>query len=571
MEQNITEQVVYTMLRTIITDDEQAASLVPKVCDRIYQNTESMENTEVFCQWAAKYANEEAMQYLANSDIADKGQNDYINVNTDIDINTDINTDINKDINIDSADETTEQFYDYAVWDEEFTISDEEFQDAELITKLQLIFYELAPMEKLVFQDYYYFGAGVPEIAAKTGWTNNAVRQTLGKTRTAMISAITETEQKNVDEKQYATQIKHKLKDTPWLWLIFRNYISESTGFEQMLGQAIVDNVAVGQAIGDNVAAGQAIGDNVAAGQAIGNNMAAGILKTAGGKIAAGIVGAAVIVAIGVGIHNAASDSGSVFDDTLPGNQIVPSEEFEPVIPDATTEIEETEETEEETEQYEFEEQTQLEVMIEQARKGMDEYEADGTSEFLGYYSIITYERKNSFYVIEDIDGDGDDELLFGCWNPEKGIVEVRDICEALYHPEARYGEVYYSEGNVMTIRDADGDNYDLEIYDPTPEDDYSKVFLLKLLCRDGVTRYYELGGGVWPNYYDEPLNVNYETFLGQLDDESASGYYMEISEAEWTANKEAHPYKKLEWKPLFEDDTILNEDSSIPDADGRF
>lgn len=543
MERNITEQVVYTILRTIITDDEQAASLVPEVCDRIYQNTESMENTEVFCQWAAKYANEEAMQYLANSGIGYKVQNDYINVNTD------------------SADETTEQFYDYAVWDEEFTISDEEFQDAELITKLQSIFYELAPMEKLVFQDYYYFGAGVPEIAAKTGWTNNAVRQTLGKTRTAMISAITETEQKNVDEKQYSTQVKRKLKDTPWLWLIFRNYISEATGFEQVLGQAIVDNVA----------AGQAIGDNVAAGQAIGNNMAAGILKTAGGKIVAGIVGAAVIVAIGVGIHNAASDSGSVFDDTPPENQIVPSEEFEPVIPDVTTEIEETEETEKETEQYEFEEQTQLEVMIEQARNGMDEYEADGTSEFLGYYSIITYERKNSFYVIEDIDGDGDDELLFGCWNPEKKIVEVRDICEALYHPEARYGEAYYSEGNVMTIRDADGDNYDLEIYDPTPEDDYSKVFLLKLLCRDGVTRYYELGYGVQPDYYDGPLNVNYETFLGQLDDETASGYYMEISEAEWTANKEAHPYKKLEWKPLFEDDTILNEDSTIPDADGRF
>ena len=368
-----------------------------------------------------------------------------------------------------------------------------------------------------------------------------------------MISAITETEQKDVDEKQHATQVKRKLKDTPWLWLIFRNYISEATGFEQVLGQAIVDNVA----------AGQAIGDNVAAGQAIGNNMAAGILKTAGGKIAAGIVGAAVIVAIGVGIHNAASDTGGVFDDTPPENQIVPSEEFEPVIPDVTTEIEETEETEEETEQYEFEEQTQLEVMIEQAREGMDEYEADGTSEFLGYYSIITYERKNSFYVIEDIDDDGDDELLFGCWNPEKKI--------ALYHPEARYGEAYYSEGNVMTIRDADGDNYDLEIYDPTPEDDYSKVFLLKLLCRDGVTRYYELGYGVQPDYYDGPLNVNYETFLGQLDDETASGYYMEISEAEWTANKEAHPYKKLEWKPLFEDDTILNEDSTIPDADGRF
>lgn len=555
MEPNITEQVVYTMLRTIITDDEQAASLVPKVCDRIYQNTESMENTEVFCQWAAKYANEEAMQYLANSGIGCKVQNDYINVNTDI------STNINTDINTDSADETTEQFYDYAVWDEEFTISDEEFQDAELITKLQSIFYELAPMEKLVFQDYYYFGAGVPEIAAKTGWTSNAVRQTLGKTRTAMISAITETEQKNVDEKQYANQTKHKLKDTPWLWLIFRNYISEATGFEQMLGQAVEYTGA----------AGQAVGDNVVAGQAIGNNMAAGILKTVGGKIAVGIVGAAVIVAIGVGIYNAASNSGSVFDDTLPGNQIVPSEEFEPVIPDATTEIEETEETEEEAEQYEFEEQTQLEVMIEQAREGMDEYEAGGTSEFLGYYSIITYERKNSFYVIEDIDGDGDDELLFGCWNPEKRIVEVRDICEALYHPEARYGEVYYSEGNVMTIRDADGDNYDLEIYDPTPEDDYSKVFLLKLLCRDGVTRYYELGVGVWPDYYDEPLNVNYETFLGQLDDESASGYYMEISEAEWTANKEAHPYKKLEWKPLFEDDTILNDDSSIPDADGRF
>ena len=34
---------------------------------------------------------------------------------------------------------------------------------------------------------------------------------------------------------------------------------------------------------------------------------------------------------------------------------------------------------------------------------------------------------------------------------------------------------------------------------------------------------------------------------------------------------EEAHPYKKLSWKPMFEDETILNEDPSIPDADGKF
>ena len=52
---------------------------------------------------------------------------------------------------------------------------------------------------------------------------------------------------------------------------------------------------------------------------------------------------------------------------------------------------------------------------------------------------------------------------------------------------------------------------------------------------------------------------------------ESSVKNYTEIDESTWAGKEEAHPYKKLSWKPMFEDETILNDDPSIPDADGKF
>ena len=122
-----------------------------------------------------------------------------------------------------------------------------------------------------------------------------------------------------------------------------------------------------------------------------------------------------------------------------------------------------------------------------------------------------------------------------------------------------------------MSVRASDDQNYDLVYYDSSLEDDYSRTCLLELRGRDGVVRYYDLGYGVLLDYFSGPIEVTYDTFLQQLDDDYQSLQYTEIDESTWAGQEEAHPYKKLSWKPMFEDETILNEDPSIPDADGKF
>ena len=121
------------------------------------------------------------------------------------------------------------------------------------------------------------------------------------------------------------------------------------------------------------------------------------------------------------------------------------------------------------------------------------------------------------------------------------------------------------------TVHASDDQNYDLVYYDSSLEDDYSCTCLLELRGRDGVIRYYELGYGAQPDYFSGPIEVTYDTFLQQLDDDYQSLQYTEIDESTWAGQEEAHSYKKLSWKPMFEDETILNDDPSIPDADGKF
>lgn len=60
----------------------------------------------------------------------------------------------------------------------------------------------------------------------------------------------------------------------------------------------------------------------------------------------------------------------------------------------------ETEQTEEETMPENEDEQqvkSQLEVMLEQARTGMEDYATTGKSEYSDYYTITTYSKENSF------------------------------------------------------------------------------------------------------------------------------------------------------------------------------
>lgn len=576
-----TSQTVYTMLHTIIPDEKIAAELMPKVYEKIYANVQTLPQTEAFYAWSAKLANEEALEYLkgnavptGNSDI--QSEMDSVNAQT-----------------MESADSGSDMpFYDYAAEDEALAITDELSENRVFTEQVQAVIEALSPMEKIVFQSYYYFGESVPMIVEKTGCTTRAVKHILGQTRTAMLSAITELVQAPAYAVQQENSHKFSLRDTPWLYILFQNYIGKVTGIAHvgitgsaagaiaMVGQAggvAGTSAVIGQAGGIAGQAGSAAGAAVT-GQAGGATGAAakasahGIAKflgTVGGKVAVGVVGVAAVVGIGLGIHHASSE---------PEKHIVAIEEEDGngalMWEDGSAPEVETEQTEEETmpeNEYEQQVKEQLEVMLEQARKGMEDYVATGKSEYSDYYTITTYSKSNSFYALEDIDEDGEDELLFGCWNPEKRMVEIRDICNWEYHPEARYGNCYYSEGNVMSIHASDDQNYDLVYYDSSLEDDYSRTCLLELRGRDGVVRYYDLGYGVQLDYFSGPIDVTYDTFLQQLDDDYQSLEYAEIDEATWAGQEEAHSYKKLSWKPMFEDETILSEDPSIPDMDGKF
>ena len=557
-----TSQTVYTMLHTIIPDEKTAAELMPKVYEKIYANVQTLPQTEAFYAWSAKLANEEALEYLKGSDVltgnsAMQPEMDSVNVQTE-----------------ESADSSLDMpFYDYAAEDEALAITEELSENRIFAEQVQAVIEALSPMEKIVFQSYYYFGESVPMIVEKTGCTTRAVKRTLGQTRTAMLSAVSELAQAPAYAVQQENSHKFSLKDTPWLYILFQNYIGKVTGIAHVgiTGSAAGAIAMVGQAggvAGTSAVIGQAGGATGAAAKASAHGIAK-FLGTVGGKVAVGVAGVAAVVGIGLGIHHASSE---------PEKHIVAIEEEDGngalMWEDGPAPEVETEQTEEETMPENEDEQqvkSQLEVMLEQARTGMEDYAATGKSEYSDYYTITTYSKENSFYALEDIDEDGEDELLFGCWNPEKRMVEIRDICNWEYHPEARYGNCYYSEGNVMSVHASDDQNYDLVYYDSSLEDDYSCTCLLELRGRDGVVRYYELGYGVQPDYFSGPIEVTYDTFLQQLDDDYQSLQYTEIDESTWAGQEEAHLYKKLSWKPMFENKTILNEDPSIPDSDGKF
>lgn len=568
-----TSQTVYTLLHTIIPDENTAAELMPKVYEKIYANVQTLPQTEAFYAWSAKLANEEALEYLKGSDV--------LTGNSDMQPEMEV---VNAQT-VESADSSSDMpFYDYAAEDEALTITEELSEDLVFTERVQAVIETLSPMEKIVFQSYYYFGESVPAIVEKTGCTTRVVKHTLGQTRSAMLSAITAYGQTPTYAVQQENSHKFSLRDTPWLYILFQNYIGKVTGIAHvgitgsaagaiaMVGQAggvAGTSAVIGQAGG---IAGTAAGQAGSAADAAAKASAHGIAKflgTVGGKVAVGVAGVAAVVGIGLGIHHASSEPErhSVAIEEEDGNGALMWE-------DGPAPEVETEQTEEETmpeNEYEQQVKSQLEVMLEQARTGMEDYAATGKSEYSDYYTITTYSKANSFYVMEDIDADGEDELLFGCWNPEKRMVEIRDICNWEYHPEARYGNCYYSEGNVMSVRASDDQNYDLVYYDSSLKDDYSCTCLLELRGRDGVVRYYELGYGAQPDYFSGPIDVTYDTFLQQLDDDYQSLQYTEIDESTWAGQEEAHPYKKLSWKPMFENETILNEDPSIPDADGKF
>ena len=572
-----TSQTVYTMLHTIIPDENTAAELMPKVYEKIYANVQTLPQTEAFYVWSAKLANEEALEYLkgnavstGNSDM--QPEMDSVNAQT-----------------MESADSSLDMpFYDYAAEDEALAITEDLSEDRVFTEHVQAVIEALSPMEKIVFQSYYYFGESVPMIVEKTGCTTRAVKHTLGQTRTAMLSAITTHGQAPAYEVKQENLHKFSLKDTPWLYILFQNYIGKVTGIAHVgitgsaagaiaiVGQTggVAGTYAViGQAGGIAGQAGSAAGAAVT-GQAGGATGAvakafakgsAKFLGTVGGKVAVGVVGVAAVVGIGLGIHHASSEPERhiVAIEEEDGSGALMWEDGPAPAQEATTE-----------------EISWVDLKLKETRQNVDSYRTTGSGtrgdDAEVGESLAPYERKNCFYAVEDINGDGMEDIYFGYWNSETRQVEIRHTYErddidgiVTYYQK----DLYLSDQAKDFLYDKVDSQFEL-ISDYMDNESSGGVGYLKI-DTGGGEKYYKVIATTWYVYGGSDGTVNYDNYdydflLRQMRDENYSGYYQEVSASEFETYKASFTYKKLEWHPLFEDETILNEDPSIPDADGK-
>lgn len=573
-----TSQTVYTMLHTIIPDENTAAELMPKVYEKIYANVQTLPQTEAFYAWSAKLANEEALEYLkgnavsiGNSDM--QPDTDSVNAQT-----------------MESADSSSDMpFYDYAAEDEALAITEDLSEDRVFTEHVQAVIEALSPMEKIVFQSYYYFGESVPMIVEKTGCTTRAVKHTLGQTRTAMLSAITTHGQAPAYEVKQENLHKFSLKDTPWLYILFQNYIGKVTGIAHVgitgsaagaiaiVGQTggVAGTYAViGQAGGIAGQAGSAAGAAVT-GQAGGATGAvakafakgsAKFLGTVGGKVAVGVVGVAAVVGIGLGIHHASSEPERhiVAIEEEDGSGALMWEDGPAPAQEATTE-----------------EISWVDLKLKETRQNVDSYRTTGSGtrgdDAEVGESLAPYERKNCFYAVEDINGDGMEDIYFGYWNSETRQVEIRHTYErddidgiVTYYQK----DLYLSDQAKDFLYDKVDSQFEL-ISDYMDNESSGGVGYLKI-DTGGGEKYYKVIATTWYVYGGSDGTVNYDNYdydflLRQMRDENYSGYYQEVSASEFETYKASFTYKKLEWHPLFEDETILNEDPSIPDVDGKF
>lgn len=554
-----TSQTVYTMLHMIIPDENTAAELMPKVYEKIYENVQTLPQTEAFYAWSAKLANEEALEYLkgnavsiGNSDM--QPDTDSVNAQT-----------------MESADSSSDMpFYDYAAEDEALAITEDLSEDRVFTEHVQAVIEALSPMEKVVFQSYYYFGESVPAIVEKTGCTTRAVKHTIGQTRTALLSAITAYGQAPAYAVQQEKSHKFGLKDTPWMYILFQNYIGKVTGIAHVgiTGSAAGAIAMVGQAggvAGTSAVIGQAGGATGAAAKAFAKGSAK-FLGTVGGKVAVGVVGVAAVVGIGLGIHHASSEPERhiVAIEEEDGSGTLMWEDGPAPVQEATTE-----------------EVSWVDLKLEETRQNVDSYRTTGSGtrgdDAEVGESLDPYERKNCFYAVADINGDGMEDIYFGYWNSETRQVEIRhtyvrddiDGVVTFYQKD-----LYLSDEAEEFLYDKVDNRFEL-ISDYMDNESGGGVGYLKI-DTGGGEKYYKVIATTWYVHGGSDGTVNYDNYdydflLRQMRDENYSGYYQEVSASEFETYKASFTYKKLEWHPLFENETILNEDPSIPDADGKF
>ena len=556
---NETVNTVYTMLHTVVHDSNVATSLVPQVYDKIYQNVTSLEQTNGFYQWMAELANEEALGYLK--------ENGWTEIHND------------------SVENTYEQtiagkFYDYAVEDEVLTITEDAVLDISFVTRVQEIVTALSPMERIVFQDYYYFGVSVPEIAAKTGCKDSDIRYTLSQTRTAILQTIAPAPVNDSENGKSNTRRYH-LAEVPWMWIVYQNFLGYTLGIDtisiagwlsNIFGQAVGSGIAISGIDAEGVATGaasngaSAVGAGVPVGEATGaaGGGAATIFGTIGGKIAIGIVGAAMAAAIGVGVHHAVTENPSTTEKTAmatmgdaPENEIIMNyTSYEAVLAD-------------------------LRQCIEQ-----------GTTYEASENFTDKSKNKDAFYVIDDFDGDGTDELIIGQWNAVIGGMDIGDIFTM------RDGNVV----KIFTCNDGYGDNgqsavlyNDGIIYENAEKINFEDEQALECkyvynirwriaggTCNFDIAKITYSADGEGISAY-QIIFIHDEKALSMFDNTVETGFSAVQNLVDSAPETYIKPtvnedlgdglnIYKTSWKTLYDDNSYMNTDSGPkPDADGKF
>lgn len=556
---NETVNTVYTMLHTVVHDSNVATSLVPQVYDKIYQNVTSLEQTNGFYQWAAELANEEALGYLK--------ENGWTEIHND------------------SVENTYEQavdgkFYDYAVEDEALTITEDAVLDISFVTRVQEIVTALSPMERIVFQDYYYFGVSVPEIAAKTGCKDSDIRYTLSQTRTAILQTIAPAPVNDSENGKSNTRRYH-LAEVPWMWIVYQNFLGYTLGIDtisiagwlsDIFGQAVGSGIAISGIDAEGVATGaasngaSAVGAGVPVGEATGaaGGGAAAIFGTIGGKIAIGIVGAAMAAAIGVGVHHAVTENPSTTEKTAmatmgdaPENEIIMNyTSYEAVLAD-------------------------LRQCIEQ-----------GTTYEASENFTDKSKNKDAFYVIDDFDGDGTDELIIGQWNAVIGGMDIGDIftmrdgnvvkiftCNDGYDDNGQ-SAVLYNDGIIY--ENAEKINFEDE---QALECKYVYNIRWRIAggtCSFDIAKITYSADGEGISAY-QIIFIHDEKALSMFDNTVETGFSAVQNLVDSAPETYIKPtvnedlgdglnIYKTSWKTLYDDNSYMNTDSGPkPDADGKF
>ena len=556
---NETVNTAYTMLHTVVHDSNVATSLVPQVYDKIYQNVTSLEQTNGFYQWMAELANEEALGYLK--------ENGWTEIHND------------------SVENTYEQtvagkFYDYAVEDEALTITEDAVLDISFVTRVQEIVTALSPMERIVFQDYYYFGVSVPEIAAKTGCKDSDIRYTLSQTRTAILQTIAPAPVNDSENGKSNTRRYH-LAEVPWMWIVYQNFLGYTLGIDtisiagwlsDIFGQVVGSGIAISGIDAEGVATGaasngaSAVGAGVPVGEATGaaGGGAATIFGTIGGKIAIGIVGAAMAAAIVVGVHHAVTENPSTTEKTAmatmgdaPENEIIMNyTSYEAVLAD-------------------------LRQCIEQ-----------GTTYEASENFTDKSKNKDAFYVIDDFDGDGTDELIIGQWNAVIGGMDIGDIFTM------RDGNVV----KIFTCNDGYGDNgqsavlyNDGIIYENAEKINFEDEQALECkyvynirwriaggTCNFDIAKITYSADGEGISAY-QIIFIHDEKALSMFDNTVETGFSAVQNLVDSAPETYIKPtvnedlgdglnIYKTSWKTLYDDNSYMNTDSGPkPDADGKF